>query len=48
MAKCGKGKVAKRVLCRERTKPPHTDEVNPGTCSRVKVFCLASGKPKPD
>ncbi|MBI3958081.1 MAG: DUF922 domain-containing protein [Chloroflexi bacterium] len=48
MAKCGKGKVARRVLCGEPTKPPHTDEVNPGTCSRVKVFCLAPGEPEPD
>jgi len=48
MAKCGKGKVEKRVLCGEVTKPPHTDEVNPGTCSRVKVFCLSPGEPEPD
>lgn len=48
MARCGKGKTAKRVLCGERTKPPHTDEVNPGTCSRVRNFCLAPGEPEPD
>lgn len=48
MAKCGKGKVARSVKCGEPTKPPHTDEVNPGTCSRVKVFCLAPGEAEPD
>ncbi len=48
MAKCGKGKVAVTVKCGEATKPPHTDEVNPGTCSRVKVFCLAPGEAAPD
>lgn len=48
MAKCGKGKVSKQVRCGERTKPPHTDEKNPGTCSRVKAFCLAPGEPDPD
>ncbi len=48
MAKCGKGKSVKRVLCGERTKPPHTDEVNPGRCSRVRNFCLAPGEPEPD
>ncbi len=48
MAKCGKGTVARTVKCGEATKPPHTDEVNPGTCSRVKVFCLAPGEAEPD
>jgi hypothetical protein len=36
------------VKCGEKTKPPHTDEVNPGTCSRVKAFCLEKGEPTPD
>lgn len=48
MAKCGKGKVSVTVKCGEATKPPHTDEVNPGTCSRVKVFCLSPGEAAPD
>lgn len=48
MAKCGKGKVAQTVTCGKPTKPPHTDEKNPGTCSRTKVFCLARGEAAPD
>lgn len=48
MAKCEEGTVARRVVCGEPTKPPHTDELNPGTCSRVRVFCVASGAADPD
>lgn len=46
--KCTEGRTKVLVKCGEKTKPPHTDEVNPGTCSRVKAFCLAKGEPTPD
>lgn len=48
MANCGKDTIARRVTCGEPTKPPHTDEVNPGTCSRIRIFCVAPGDPDPD
>lgn len=44
---CPKGKRKVIVLCGEPTKPPYTDEVNPGVCSRPRAFCLADGEPEP-
>ncbi len=46
--KCTEGRMKVLVKCGEKTKPPYTDEVNPGTCSRVKAFCLAKSEPTPD
>lgn len=46
--KCPDGSTWILVTCGEPTKPPHDDEVNPGTCSRKKGFCIAPGQALPD
>ena len=42
---CPAGTTHMLVTCGKATQPPHKDEKNPGTCSRVKGFCVP---PVPD
>lgn len=45
---CPQGSERLLVTCGKPTRPPHTDEKNPGTCSRTKVFCVSPGASAPD
>lgn len=45
---CPKGRHKVVVTCGQPTKPPHTDEKNPGICSRPRAFCVPDGGSAPD